>query len=442
MRFLPRFIYATIALGLLGAPGCLFSDDAPADVDGANPAPELGVALSEGFETGAKTSYSAAAVTLGSGTWMLDDTLIGNSASDIKAGAKAARARNSGRVTMRFDRTAGASTVTVRHAAYGADSNGSWGLFAPTNQGVTWVQVGAATSTAGHTLSTATFTVNLAGAIRFEIRKLDGGTNRINFDDITISDFGGGGGGTGAGISRHTALGLPAAASTADVDSYLSVKSGYVISYNSSLKVPNWVSWELNSSYIGSAPRVDTFRADDTLPTSLPQASLADYVGSGYDRGHMTPSADRTLTPAANSQTFYLSNMVPQSANNNRGAWATLENYLRTLAASGKELFIVSGGTFSASSNWIGSGVMVPDQTFKVIVVLDSATQGAANVTNVSRVISVLMPNEDVQIPSGADWHNYRVSVDTIEAQTGDDFLSDVAPAVQAIVEARIDTLP
>ena len=446
---LSRFFVSALALTALAAlPACFAEADPEPPASGDGPSVALATTV-EGFEAGSKTSYAIANVTLGTGVWTLDEALIGTSSSDIKSGAKAARVRSSGRLTMTFDRTAGASTVTVRHAAYGTDSNGTWGLFYSQNQGATWIQSGAAVTTSGHTLATATFTINQTGAIRVSIRKLDGGSNRINFDDVTINDAGtggsggggGGGGGPGAGISRHTTMGLPTAATTSNVDDYLSVKNGYVISYNGSLKVPNWVSWELNSSYLGSTPRQDDFRADNTLPGNVPQAALADYSGSGYDRGHMTPSADRTLTVAANSETFFLTNMVPQAANNNQGPWAVLENYERSLLTGGKELFVISGGTFSASSNWVGSGVMVPDSTFKVIVVLDSTTAGAANVTSATRVISVLMPNENSLISRTADWRSFRVSVDQIEALTGQDLLSDIDPAVESVVEARVDTL-
>ncbi|HEU4731433.1 MAG TPA: DNA/RNA non-specific endonuclease [Kofleriaceae bacterium] len=245
--------------------------------------------------------------------------------------------------------------------------------------------------------------------------------------------------GAGARLSKHTTLGIPSPSSTANPDSFLSVKSEYVISYNSSRKVPNWVSWELNAAYLGSTTRQDDYRPDDTLPVSLPQAQLSDYSGSGYDRGHMCPSGDRTLTAASNSQTFYLTNMVPQAANNNQGPWNALENECRDLVRAGKELFIISGGTFSATSNTVGNGLVVPDATWKVIVVLDSVGQGAAQVTTATRVIAVVMPNENSQIEKTADWHTFRVSVDAIEAQTGFDFLSDVDPAVQAVVEARVD---
>lgn len=409
------------------------------------------VTLSEGFEAGSKTSYAAGNVALATGSWNLDDALIGTLSSDVKTGTKSARLRNSGAITMQFDRTAGAGTVTVHHATYGSDPNGTWGLFASTDGGSTWSQVGTSRSTTPTSFSTATFSANIAGTVRLAIRKTDGGTNRINIDDISITDYAGGGGGSGSGsdgggtgsagaaLSKHTTMGIPAPASTSTPNAYLSVKSGYVLSYNASRKDPNWVSWELNTSYLGSIDRSDDFRVDDTFPASETQAQLSDYSGSGYDRGHMCPSADRTKTTAANQQTFYLTNMVPQAGNNNRGPWVGLENYLRNLVESGKEIYVVAGGTFSASSNVVGNGLVVPDKTWKVAVVLDTIGAGPSAVTTSTRVIAVMMPNEDSQISISADWTTFRTSVDAIEAATGYDLLSDVAPSVQAVIEARVD---
>ena len=253
------------------------------------------------------------------------------------------------------------------------------------------------------------------------------------------TSFAGFGPGSGALISKHTTLGLPSPSSAGDPNSFLSVKPQYVLSYNGSRKVPNWVSWELNTTYLGQTDRQNDFRPDDTFPGTEPQASLGDYSGSGYDRGHMCPSADRTLDAPTNSQTFYLTHMVPQAANNNQGPWVMLEDESRTLARAGKELFIVSGGTFSATSNIVGNGLMVPDYTYKVIVVLDAVGQGAADVTTSTRVIAVLMPNENALISKTANWRSFRVSVDTIEAMTGYNFLSDVDPTVQDVIEARVD---
>jgi endonuclease G len=432
-------VAAVAAISAGTAAGCAASAPGdPGDPDGTGE-PEIGATaiLSEGFETGTKTAFAAADVTLSSGVWNLDDALIGTLGSDVKTGAQAGRLRNSGHITMKFDRATGAGTVTIHHASFGTDASGTWGLFESQNGGTTWTQVGTSRTTTGGSFSTATFTVNLAGTIRFDIRKLDGGANRIDVDDISITDFAGG----GALLSVHTTMGIPAPTSTSDPNAFLSVKSGYVISYNSGRKVPNWVSWELNTSYLGTSDRQDDFRPDDTLPPTLPQAQLADYSGSGFDRGHMCPSADRTLTIPANQQTFYLSNMVPQSAHNNRGPWAQLEEESRTIAGTGKELFVITGGVFNASSGTIGSGVSVPDKTFKVIVVLDAVGQGPASVTTSTRVIAVMMPNADALITQSTPWRNFRVSIDDIEAATGDNFLSDVDPAVQAVIEARVDNL-
>jgi endonuclease G len=294
-RYPVRFL-AVVVASLLAATGCL--DALPEDEL------ELGeieeeITLNEGFESGTKGAFAAADVTLATGVWNMNEALIGNLASDVKNGAQAARVRNSGKVTMRFDRTTGAGTVTIRHASFGTDPSGTWALFSSVNGGASWTQVGTSRSTTGGSLSTATFTVNIAGTIRFEIRKLDGGTNRINLDDISITDFssgGGGGGGTGAALSKHTKLGIPSPSSTSDPLSFLSVKSEYVLSYHSGRKVANWVSWQLNTSYLGSTPRQDDFRIDDTLPGTLPQAALADYSGSGYDRGHMSRPTRRRST--------------------------------------------------------------------------------------------------------------------------------------------------
>jgi len=258
------------------------------------------------------------------------------------------------------------------------------------------------------------------------------------------SGGGGGGGGTGAGISVHTTLGIPdgSTTSTGNPNRYLSVKHQYVISYNGSHKTPNWSSWELNSSWIGSTARQDTFRPDNTLPASIPQASLADYSGSGYDRGHMCPSGDRTLSVTDNSNTFYLSNMVPQAANNNQGPWEKLETYSRTLASSGKELFIISGPIYSGTPATVGAGVAVPTSTWKVITVLDAVGQGPANVTTSTRVIAVIMPNNNTQVLKTDDWKPYRTTVRAIEAATGLNIMSDVAQGVQDVIETRVDTVP
>ncbi len=403
----------------------------------------------ESFETGSKTSYTAADVTLSSGVWNFSDALLGTSSSDRKAGLQSARIRGTGKLTMKFNRTTGAGTVTVQHAKYGSDANSSWQLWYSTNSGTSWLQTGSTMTTSSTTLSTASFVVNIAGTIRFEIRKTTGSTSvRLNFDEINISDYSGGGGGGGGGggtdtttsTSVHTTLGNPSNAAS-DVNlymNYLMEKPQYVLSYHRDKGTPNWVAWHLNSTWLGSTPRQDDFRADNTLPAGWYQVGSTSYSGSGYDRGHMCPSADRTASVADNSSTFLMTNMIPQAPNNNQGPWANMESYLRTLVTSGKELYIYSGGY--GSQGTINSGnVNVPTRTWKVVVVLDEGSNDLSRVTTATRVIAVDMSNDNALISRTADWKTFRVSVDAIEAATGYDFLGKVSPSIQSVIESVVD---
>jgi hypothetical protein len=144
--------------------------------------------LSETFETGTKTAYTTGDVVLSSGTWTFTDALLGTGTTDAKTGTQSARVRN-GKIGMKFDKTGGIGTVTVSHAAFGTDVAGTWQLWYSTNAGSTYTQSGGTITSTGNTLTTATFTVNVGGNVRIELRKTDGGTNRINFDDISITDY-------------------------------------------------------------------------------------------------------------------------------------------------------------------------------------------------------------------------------------------------------------
>jgi endonuclease G len=385
--------------------------------------------LSEGFEAGGKTSYAAANVTLGTGSWFMDDALTGNLSTDRKTGTYSARIRNTGLMHMNFNKT-GAGTVSIQHAVFGTDGSSTWQLWSSTNNGSTWTQVGATITSSSTTLQTASFTVNNANAIRFEIRKVSGGANRINIDNVQIGDF-------SSPVSEHLTMGNPSNAVTNvnQPNNYLMEKPQYSMSYSRDNGGPNWVSWHLDSSWLGSAPRQDDFRADTTLPTGWYRVLATDFSGSGFDRGHMCPSADRTITITANSATFLMTNMIPQLPANNQGVWADLESYSRTLVSQGNELYIISGG--QGLQYFIANGhVAVPAQTWKVIIVLPVGSNDVSRVTTSTRTIAVVMPNSGT---IGNDWRAYRVSVDQVEAITGFDFFSNVPSGIQAVIEGQVD---
>ena len=142
----------------------------------------------EDFETGVKTSYAAAAITLASGSWTFSDALIGTTFSDRFNGLKSARIR-AGFIRMDFDKTTGAGTVTVNAALYGIDTGATFLLEKSTDGGVTFTTVPGGPATLTNTLTPYTFTVNQAGNVRFRITNTLATTVRISIDDISITNY-------------------------------------------------------------------------------------------------------------------------------------------------------------------------------------------------------------------------------------------------------------
>jgi endonuclease G len=158
----------------------------------------------------------------------------------------------------------------------------------------------------------------------------------------------------------------------------------------------------------------------------------------------MTPSADRTSTVALNSETFFMTNMIPQAPQNNQVTWNNLEQDLRALVGQGNELYIISGGVGAGgtgnngfATTIAGGRVTVPAQTWKVAIVLPQGTNDVSRVTTATRVIAVIMPNSN---NINSDWRTYRVSVDQVEQLTGFDFFSNVEDSVENAIEAGVDS--
>ncbi|WP_179412523.1 DNA/RNA non-specific endonuclease [Mucilaginibacter sp. E4BP6] len=406
----------------------------------------------EGFESAGKTAYADADVTFTSGSWDLNSALVGTSASDAKVGSHSIRIENTGTLGMNFDVTTGASTVTMEYAVYGSDGSSAFQLWESTNGGSTYTQVGTTSITASSTtLATATFTVNVAGTIRFQLRKTTGGTNRINIDEFTINSYSGkSGGGTGGGSSTadntNLMLGNPSNA-TADIsnfDNYLYDHTYYVESYNRDRNEPNWVSWYVGSTSLGSQDRANDFRPDPNLPTGWYEVPATAYSGSGFDRGHNCPSGDRTSTVAANEETFLMDNMVPQAPQNNEQTWANLEEYGRSLVAAGDEIYVImgsygSGGTGSSGSATTVDGglVVVPSNIWKVIVVLPNGNNDLSRITSTTRVIAVNTPNINT---ISSDWTQYITTVKSIETATGYSLLTNVPASIRTVLENEKDS--
>ncbi|WP_437804182.1 DNA/RNA non-specific endonuclease [Sorangium sp. So ce693] len=249
--------------------------------------------------------------------------------------------------------------------------------------------------------------------------------------------------------SPHLELGVPARtgarAARADAsDDHLMIKPQYALSYNRSRNVANWVSWRLDAASFGDAPRHrGKFLADTALPDGWYRVQHDDYTGSGFDRGHMVRSEERTRTPDDNKATFLLTNILPQRHELNAGPWLRLEEACQELAQKERRvLFLIAGGLFDERERpaaTIGKDVAVPDAFFKVAVVLDPG-QGPDDIGPATRVIAVVMPNEAGILDQG--WGQYRTTVDEIEGRAGYDLMTALPEAVQRTLEARVDDGP
>lgn len=132
-------------------------------------------------------------------------------------------------------------------------------------------------------------------------------------------------------------------------------------------RTPLWSAEHLTAVSVSAhLPREGKFHAEPRLSPD-DRAEPADYARSGYDRGHMAPSADMP-TPQAQQQCFTLANMVPQDHDNNTILWEGIESAVRTLARKEGELYVITGPLFEGSSlQRIGGRVLVPTALFKAV---------------------------------------------------------------------------
>jgi len=149
----------------------------------------------------------------------------------------------------------------------------------------------------------------------------------------------------------------------------------YATTHDNDLKEPVWVAWLLDHDRSlglpGCFPRKDQFRADPDLPKGG-RAELDDYTAAGpggqhYSRGHMANSDDFRFSALAQTETYYLSNMLPQIQANNAGIWLSLENAERAWAVQRGRVWIIAGGV--PGPERLGPDqVAIPTSFWKVVV--------------------------------------------------------------------------
>ncbi|MDP1621574.1 MAG: DNA/RNA non-specific endonuclease [Bacteroidales bacterium] len=201
---------------------------------------------------------------------------------------------------------------------------------------------------------------------------------------------------------------------------------GYTLSYNPVFNVAEWVAYELTAEEtIPVVKRNNRFIPDPLL--SSVSASNSDYIKSGYDRGHLAPSADMCYSYQAMAESFYLSNMAPQVPAFNRGIWKNLEEQVRQWANVDNAVFVVTGPVLTSGMPTIGSHrITVPAFFYKVI--LDYTEP-------VIKGIGFIMPNKGSDEPL----QHFVVTIDSVESVTGIDFFYQMPKDQQQIIESTVD---
>lgn len=221
-------------------------------------------------------------------------------------------------------------------------------------------------------------------------------------------------------------------------------RPGYALEHSSGDKIPLWVCEYVEPADItGNAKRRDKFEPDPKLPPGQ-RAELADYKGSGYDRGHMAPAANQKNSQKRNDETFYLSNMAPQiGVGFNRHKWEHLESATREWVRTGvvASAWIITGPIFwdpdeesvATADGFIehpvigSNAVSVPTHFYKIVV------GKKAN----DELVAVGFVMENRAHPNAAPLGGYITSIDWIEERTGLNFMPRLDPETEERLERR-----
>ena len=225
------------------------------------------------------------------------------------------------------------------------------------------------------------------------------------------------------GKAKYSNLEIPAP--LAGVPEQILARKGYTVSYNSSRRVPNWVAWRLTAAHLkGDTKRSESkFHEDEDV--AEPRAADADYMRSGYDRGHMCPAGDNKWSQRAMDESFLFTNICPQAPQLNRGDWNEMEQACRKWARKYGEVYVVCGPIFyKKRPKTIGKNkVAVPDAFFKVVLKMKGEP----------KAIGFIYKNADGNRPKG----DYANSVDEVERITGIDFFPALPDEIERKVEAQ-----
>lgn len=216
----------------------------------------------------------------------------------------------------------------------------------------------------------------------------------------------------------------------------------YIVCYDTEKRIPLWVAYKLTAQDIVQRTRKDAFRTDPRL-TDEENAHCADYAGSGFDRGHSAPNADFNRSAETQADTYYFSNMSPQTKQLNEQRWAELEDHVRKWARKFGTVYVVMGAIFVGNDiHTVPSGrVAIPTEFFKIVLRKDDSGSMLAQ--------TFILPNGSgpfLDLPGGPGTKAQKVdafllqhvtSVKFVKSLTGLEYFPGLPQAQRTNLEAQ-----
>jgi len=225
-------------------------------------------------------------------------------------------------------------------------------------------------------------------------------------------------------------------------------REGYVLEHSSLDKIPLWVCEGVTRAQLqGDEPRVNAFKADPVLEPNK-RAELSDYRYSGYDRGHQAPAGNQTIDATLKLETFYLSNMAPQSGALNQRIWRHLESLVRRLVNKHGHAYAITGGLFydpdeddpQKADGWVDyrtigkNDVAVPTHFYKIVVWKEH--DGGQDKWFATAFV---LKNRKYKKSYYDQLKANRCEVEWIEEQTGLDFMPEIPASLPPGEQARLE---
>lgn len=228
---------------------------------------------------------------------------------------------------------------------------------------------------------------------------------------------------TGTSGGEAKSLFFPA---TTPLDTIIS-HPGFHLQYSERHEQAKWVAYTLTSAMAqGTFDRTDNFREDPKVHTG--SASLDDYRGSGYDRGHLAPAGDMAWSEDAMSSSFYFSNISPQQPSFNRGIWKKLEYQVRQWAIAFDSIHIVTGPCFKDSLGIIGPNqVCIPKNFYKAVLIHHKDHW---------RSVGFWMANEG----ASTSLTQFLIAIDSLEGRLHLNLWANLPDSTERTIEAHVDT--